>query len=159
MEMKFTLQLLQPYLLWASELTHLVLRPEYSMKIRTISWILVTWSIVSPGHQQLWYGLCKLTPSLSFTNRQMATIYAVSQENMTQICFGKGLWRNVRAWAYLYQLMGETTTMLTHVRVFYMSWNKQQYRKSSNWSKATLMLMDEHLIHTCRQSSQQYSYR
>ena len=40
-------------------LTHLVLRPECSLRSRSKPWLLMTWRLGSPGHQQPWYWVCK----------------------------------------------------------------------------------------------------
>ena len=50
---------------WPQELTLLLLTLEYTVKIRPIQWLLMTWLLVSPEHQQLWHWLCKINRSLS----------------------------------------------------------------------------------------------
>ena len=39
--------------------------PSYHGLTRSISWLLMPWLLVSPGHQQPWYWLCKLCRSLT----------------------------------------------------------------------------------------------
>ena len=43
-------------------LTFLVLKLEYTARTRSISWLLMTWLLVSPGHQQLrfWLTICMI---------------------------------------------------------------------------------------------------
>ena len=48
-----------------SVLIHLVMKLKNSRKIRSISWLLMPWLILSPGHQQQWYWLCRINLSLS----------------------------------------------------------------------------------------------
>ena len=46
-------------------ITFLVLVPKYSGITRSITWLLMSWLIASPGHQQPWYWLCRINRSLS----------------------------------------------------------------------------------------------
>ena len=39
--------------------------PSYLGLTRSISWLLMPWLLTSPGHQQLWYWLCKICRSWS----------------------------------------------------------------------------------------------
>ena len=43
--------------------------PSYHGLTRSISWLLMPWLLASPGLQQLWYWLCKLRRSLSYTRK------------------------------------------------------------------------------------------
>ena len=58
--------------LFVSILTLPVLKPGYSAIIRSISWLLMPWLLASPGHQQPWYWICRITMSLSSTDNTMA---------------------------------------------------------------------------------------
>ena len=44
--------------------TYLVLKLEYSGITRSITWLLMPWLPVSPGHQQPWYWTCRINRSL-----------------------------------------------------------------------------------------------
>ena len=46
-------------------LTLLVLKLEYSGINWSIPWLLMTWLLVSPGHQHPWYWKCRIIMSLS----------------------------------------------------------------------------------------------
>ena len=46
-------------------LTLNVLGPSYLGLTRSISWLLMSWLLASPGHQQPWYVLCTMGRSLS----------------------------------------------------------------------------------------------
>ena len=45
-------------------LTLVVLKLEYSGRARSTPWLLMTWCLASPGHQQPWYWLCRINKSL-----------------------------------------------------------------------------------------------
>ena len=45
--------------------TLLVLKPEYTVRIGSIPWLLMPWLLVSPGHQQPSYWLCRINKSSS----------------------------------------------------------------------------------------------
>ena len=47
----------------------LVLEPEYSGRTGLIPWLLMPWLLVSPGHQQQWYWLCRKNNALVFHKR------------------------------------------------------------------------------------------
>ena len=48
-----------------SQLTLLGLKPEYSGQNSSIPWLLMSWLLVSPGHQQLWLWQCRIKSCLS----------------------------------------------------------------------------------------------
>ena len=45
----------------ANELTLNVRGPSYLGLTRSISWLLMSWLLTSPGHQQPWYWLCRIS--------------------------------------------------------------------------------------------------
>ena len=45
--------------------TLLVLKPEYTVRIGSIPWLLMPWLLVSPGHQQPSHWLCRINKSSS----------------------------------------------------------------------------------------------
>ena len=53
----------------------LVLKPLYPGRnnARWLSWLLMSWLIALPGHQQPWYWLCRIKRSLSSTDRGFPT--------------------------------------------------------------------------------------
>ena len=56
----------RPSCLCINVLTHLVLTPEYSGRISSVSWLLMPWFLMSPGHQRPWYWLFKIgSPAFS----------------------------------------------------------------------------------------------
>ena len=57
-----------------SALTLLLLKPEYSVRTRSAPWLLMTWLLVSPGHQQQWYWLCMINVHVSYTEGLDPTI-------------------------------------------------------------------------------------
>ena len=54
---KYTLSVM-PLLQW--QLTLDVRGPSYLGLTRSISWLLLPWLLMSPGHQQPWYWLCRI---------------------------------------------------------------------------------------------------
>ena len=44
-----------PVNVWVTKPSRQVLMPEYSRQTRSISWVLMTWLLASPSHQQSWY--------------------------------------------------------------------------------------------------------
>ena len=47
---------------------------------RSISWLLMPWLLTSPGHQQPWYWLCKISKSCSYTRKDFNYLWYVSME-------------------------------------------------------------------------------
>ena len=43
--------------------------PSYLGLTRSISWLLMPWLLASPGHQQPWYGLCRIGRSLFYLRK------------------------------------------------------------------------------------------
>ena len=43
--------------------------PSYLGLTRSILWLLMPWLLASPGHQQPWYWLCKISKSWSYTRK------------------------------------------------------------------------------------------
>ena len=43
--------------------------PSYLCFTRSISWLLMPWLLMSPGHQQQWYWLCRIGRSLSYLRK------------------------------------------------------------------------------------------
>ena len=47
--------------------------PSYLGLTRSISWLLMFWLLPSPGHQQLWYWLCNICRSWSYSRKDLGT--------------------------------------------------------------------------------------
>ena len=54
-------------------LTLNVRRPSYLGLTRSISWLLMPWLLMSPGHQQPWYWLCRICRSWSSLRKDLST--------------------------------------------------------------------------------------
>ena len=54
--------------------------PSYLALTRSISWLLMPWLLASPGHQQPWYQLCKITKSWSYTRKNFNYLWHVRME-------------------------------------------------------------------------------
>ena len=54
--------------------------PSYLGLTRSISWSLMPWLLASPGHQQPWYWLCKISKSWSYTRKDFNYLRHVSVE-------------------------------------------------------------------------------
>ena len=61
-----------------SGLILLVLRPEYSGRTRSISWLLMPWLLMSPGHQPSWYWPCKIGRTLASMRSDFNHLWCVS---------------------------------------------------------------------------------
>ena len=59
----------RPFCLGLNMLTLNVRGPSYLGLTRSISWLLMPWLLASPGHQQPWYSLCRISRSLSYSGR------------------------------------------------------------------------------------------
>ena len=59
-------------------LTLKVRGPSYLGLTRSISWLLVPWLLASPGHQQPWYWLCKISKSWSYMRNDFNYLWHVS---------------------------------------------------------------------------------
>ena len=54
--------------------------PEYSRRTCSISWLLMPWQIVLPGHQQPWYWLSRINQSLNvFENVVCKMLFTLSR--------------------------------------------------------------------------------
>ena len=62
------------------ELNLLVLKPEYSQQTRSIPFLLMTWLLVSPGHQQIWFWLHKIHMYLSSMRKDLFSLYQLNVE-------------------------------------------------------------------------------
>ena len=56
---------------WKQSCVELLL--EYSMRIRWIQWLLISWRFASPGNQQQWHLLCRANESMFFRERSSST--------------------------------------------------------------------------------------
>ena len=52
--------------------------PSYLLLTRSISWLLMTWLLPSPGHQHPWYWFCRIGTSLSYTGKDFNNLYHAS---------------------------------------------------------------------------------
>ena len=59
------------------ELTLYVQGPSQLGLTRSISWLLMPWLLASPGHQQPWYWLCRISRSLSYSRRNFNCVLLV----------------------------------------------------------------------------------
>ena len=55
--------------------------PSYLGFIRSMSWLLMTWLLTSPGHQQPWYWLYKICMSFSYLRKCFKYMCQISVEN------------------------------------------------------------------------------
>ena len=69
-----------------------VLREECSRKARSISWLLMPWLLVSPGHQQPFYWWYRSNRSLSFMLRNANHLQHCSLEHAINLGFFKTVW-------------------------------------------------------------------
>ena len=63
-----------------SSLTFLALKSEHSRIIMSIPWLLMPWLIASPGHQQLWYWICRMKWFLSSTRKDFNYLHHLSEK-------------------------------------------------------------------------------
>ena len=54
--------------------------PGYLGLTRSISWLLMPWLLASPGYQQPWYRLCKISKSWSYTRKDFNYLWHVNVE-------------------------------------------------------------------------------
>ena len=73
MNVKIRLIELLPHPAGASELTLNVWGPSYIGLTRSISWLLMPWLLKSPGHQQPWYWLYRISRFLSYLRKDFNT--------------------------------------------------------------------------------------
>ena len=59
-------------------LTLLMLRPEYSGILRSMSWLLGPWLHASPGHQQQWHWQCEMRMFSRIVNRNNLLLFGVN---------------------------------------------------------------------------------
>ena len=52
---------------------------EFSWQSRSISWLLMTWPLLSPGHQQRWHWLCMIKGSLASTRKDSIYLNWISR--------------------------------------------------------------------------------
>ena len=64
-----------------SSLTSVVLNPEYPASTRSISGLLMPWLLLSPGHQQPWYGLWRINGLRSSMRNNSTTHLALKKWN------------------------------------------------------------------------------
>ena len=80
---------------------------SYPALTRSISWLLMPWLLVSPGHQQLWYWLCKIGRSLSYMRKYFNNLCHTIVEEWQIVniclcfCWKFSMWR-VKAWVSNY---------------------------------------------------------
>ena len=61
-------------------LTLSVRGPSYYGLVRTISWLLMPWLLTSPGHQQLWYWLCRICRSWYYLRKDFKYMCLIDME-------------------------------------------------------------------------------
>ena len=76
----------QPFCWGFNVLTLNMWGPSYPDLTRSLSWLLMSWLLASPGHQQPWYWLCKLGRSLSFTWGRISITCAISVRRKHRNC-------------------------------------------------------------------------
>ena len=54
--------------------------PSYLDLTRSISWLLMPWLLVSPGHQQPWYWLCRICKSWSYLRKDFKYMCQINVE-------------------------------------------------------------------------------
>ena len=54
--------------------------PGYLGLTRSVSWLLLSWLLPSPGHQQTWYWLCRMGNSLSYLRKDFNHLCHISVE-------------------------------------------------------------------------------
>ena len=62
------------------KLTLNVRGPSYLGLTRSISWLLMSWLLASPGHQQPWYWLCRMGRSLSYLRKDFNHLCHINVE-------------------------------------------------------------------------------
>ena len=68
--------------------------PSYLDLTGSISWLLMSWLLTSPGHQQPWYWLCKIGRFLSYLRKDFNYLRSINVEKWqnVNICFCS-LWK------------------------------------------------------------------
>ena len=56
--------------------------PSFLGSARSISWLLMPWLLVNPGHQHTWYWLYRIGKSLSYTTKDFNNLCHVSVEEL-----------------------------------------------------------------------------
>ena len=64
----------------------LVWKQEYSARTRSVPWLLMTWFLGLPGHQQPWYWLCLINKSLSLIRNDFNCLCHLSVEKWLKKC-------------------------------------------------------------------------
>ena len=64
---------------WKQSCVELLL--EYSMGVRSISWLLISWRFASPGNQQQWHLLCRANESIR------VHVFYLHHVSLKQACF------------------------------------------------------------------------
>ena len=59
--------------------------PSYLGLTRSISWLLMPWLLASPGHQQPWYWLCKISKSRSYMRKDFNYLWHVEEWHLSCI--------------------------------------------------------------------------
>ena len=67
-------------LFFSSELTLNVQGRSYLGLTRSISWLLMTWLLTSPGHQQPWYWLCRICRSWFYLRKDFKYLCHINVE-------------------------------------------------------------------------------
>ena len=63
-------------------LTLKVRGPSYLGLTRSISWLLMPWLLMSPGHQQPWYWLCRIGRFLSYLRKHFNYLRHINVEKL-----------------------------------------------------------------------------
>ena len=93
------------YCLMSASLTLNMRGLSYPGLTRSISWLLMSWLLASPGHQQPWYWLCRIGRSLSYLRKDINHQCHINVEEWHKmwiyvLC---SLWKNyhVKGWGHI----------------------------------------------------------
>ena len=96
--------------------------PSYLILTRSVSWLLMPWLLVSPGHQQSWYWLCKIGKSWSYTKKDFNYLWPVSVEE----------WHKMLIHVYV---SSEKFSTYKKLIVMYRWWRVYKCLLHSGWNK------------------------
>ena len=71
--------------MWFLRLTRKLRAPSYPGLIRSVSWLLMHWFLVSPRHQQQWFWPCKLFRPLSYTRNNFNSLCHATVEEWQKL--------------------------------------------------------------------------
>ena len=121
--------------------------PSYLGLTRSISWLLMPWLLMSPGHQQPWYWLCWIGRFLSYLRKDFNYLR-------------RSMWRNDTKYKYMFMFplknlarKGLRASVITH------AYHKTEYEDKITNGNATEIyyMIHIHLI-TTKKTYRVYSY-